>query len=694
MDEDDNLSYDEQQFEHNSDLKGVAYYNRDLSDSDEGRKRILTTTAEQEEAIKDLFIQFGWLFDYSVLPVVNKNATQSRDGFSDDASAQSMRTEEHSFGSISGPNLPRTGILRLHPDEEIRDEQEKGIDAMYESHGWELKYTDASELINIKDLLQTHGDLQPNVALVKVNRDQEWKLKECFWRNRWDFESSVLAVLPHYQIERRKQEGELSKKRLLLCQIKPAERHILKEYEELNDKNIQESCLIDVIDETSAMVIQNCNRYLVIRITKSESEHIQQFFFEHGSSLNFTTLDSERFTEPREESEDNQSKIKFYWHVIGRIAAFLLIAIHLAVAAGFLNTAYKQLHYRAIKTLGKNIDYKSLRAEVTASVVLVIIAISCMMLILSGLIKLIPKLYDIGNRLKHLIPIPIFFFILFGMYSIWIASSCLQLAVQYVDSEPQNILCTEEANKCLCILPHANHWLEFAINHSRKCSEEYLLKRLDALGIYYDKIARVSVRNITFDNDVYDIGRVTSAFRSLSFSPAILTATLVCLTPDLVGSISLGRLRLFMDACLRALLDLIDILDLLSYVFATPSQYKEQKALILILGILFVFISLIVIVQIVSHDAFRCGVRLVSRKSKYWAFVTAINLLVYYVFFAQFALFIVRVWTGHVRWSHGGAVIAELAFISFIVKEFVVLVDAYLNRNRRRAIVKYESEDN
>lgn len=59
---------------------------RDLNDSDEALKRILTTTAEQEEAIKDLFMQFGWLFDYSVLPVVNKNATQSRDGFSDDAS--------------------------------------------------------------------------------------------------------------------------------------------------------------------------------------------------------------------------------------------------------------------------------------------------------------------------------------------------------------------------------------------------------------------------------------------------------------------------------------------------------------------------------------------------------------------------------------------------------------------------------
>lgn len=168
---------------------------------------------------------------------------------------------------------------------------------------------------------------------------------------------------------------------------------------------------------------------------------------------------------------------------------------------------------------------------------------------------------------------------------------------------------------------------------------------------------------------------------------------LVCLTPDLVGSLSLGRLRLFMDACLRALLDLIDVLDLLSYVFATPSQYKEQKALILILGILFVFISVVVVVQIVSHDAFRCGVRLVKKKSKYWAFVTAINLLVYYVFFAQFALFIARAWTGHVRWSHGGAVIAELAFISFIVKEFVVLVDAYLNRNRRRAIVKEETEN-
>lgn len=96
------------------------------------------------------------------------------------------------------------------------------------------------------------------------------------------------------------------------------------------------------------------------------------------------------------------------------------------------------------------------------------------------------------------------------MYSIWIASSCLQLAVQYVDSEPQNVLCTEEVNRCLCILPHANHWLEFARNSSGKCSEEYLLKRLDALGIYYDKNTRVLVRNIIFNDDVYDIGRVTS----------------------------------------------------------------------------------------------------------------------------------------------------------------------------------------
>lgn len=167
--------------------------------------------------------------------------------------------------------------------------------------------------------------MQPHIALVRINRDKEWKLKECFWRNRWDFESLILAVLPHYKIESKERQGEINRKRLLLCQIKPAERHILKEYEELNDKNLQENCLIDVIDETSclytiansfysflisftyhsigsfplASTIHQCTRYLVVRIRKAESEHMQQFFFEHGSSLNFATLESERFTEPR-----------------------------------------------------------------------------------------------------------------------------------------------------------------------------------------------------------------------------------------------------------------------------------------------------------------------------------------------------------------------------------------------------------
>lgn len=65
-----------------------------------------------------------------------------------------------------------------------------------------------------------------------------------------------------------------------------------------------------------------------------------------------------------EESEESQSKMIFYWHVAGRIIALLLIVIHLAIAAGFLNTAYKQLHDRALKTLRDNIDYSSLRAEV------------------------------------------------------------------------------------------------------------------------------------------------------------------------------------------------------------------------------------------------------------------------------------------------------------------------------------------